>query len=162
MMAQRADGFTLVEVLVAIGLSTIVAAGVFLLVSTGIDAHDRGHELSMDVASTSETAALLRADLARATSITFAGPDSLELALPSGADVSYALRSTPRGMELYRSVDLGSGWVESPLRPLATLADRASTLASATFIDLGSGRVRSTFVSHGDSYVLESSLWRQP
>ncbi len=162
MRVRQNSGFSLVEVLIAISLTGIVGAAVFFLLDVGLKAHDSARELSMDVVGASETATRLRADLARSSSVAYAGPDSLELALPNGDAVAYASRLGSVGVELYRSIRSGGQWKENPMRPLALLSDGHGESGRIDFEAVGSQRVRARIWTNGRPFVVEGSLWRTP
>lgn len=162
MKPTHSRGFTLVEVLISIGVTGVVAAAVFLLLDSGISAHDRGAEMSSDLGGVSEAATLLRADLARSATIDHAGPDSLQLTLPSGTGIRWVVRDGGDERWLYRSVDEGGGWSESPMRPVAVLESDHGLSAGIDFVDLPDGRLEAIVHSHGDRYRITGARWSQP
>lgn len=162
MRAAGAGGFTLVEVLVSVGITGVVAAAVFLLLDSGIAAHERGSELSADLAGLSETATLLRADVSRSSEIDYAGLDSLHLSLPGGTEIRWAVRDFGSERRLYRSIDDGSGWTESPMRPLAVLQAGHGVTPGVDFMEMAKGRLEAVVHSHGDFYRVSGAQWRDP
>ena len=155
-------GFTVAEVLVAMALAAIVAAAAFVLLDAGVALGERGTEIGLSTVGLADTLVRLRADLARADDVRHAGPDSLHLRLPDGRQVAWAGRTVAGGLEVFRSVDEGSGLVPSPLRPVAELADGPSWPAGLDFHEEGDGRVRAHLRSHDRAVSIEAAPWRSP
>ena len=155
-------GFTLVEVLVAMVVATIVSGTVYLLVDAGLEMHDRGTEVGLDATGFATTVSLLRADVARTHSITHVESDSLVLELADGRAVEWTGRVVADGIHVYRSIDSGSGFVEHPKWPVVELHD-GPALGARVLFSVGAGdRVRADLRSDDHDTAVEARPWRTP
>lgn len=155
-------GFTFVEVMVAMAIAGIVAGSAFVLLDSGLDLHASGTSTSTTATGFADALVWLRADIARADRVNFVGSDSLHLSLPNGNDIAWAGRPVGGGLAVFRSLDKGSGLVESPLRALATLADGAALPAALRFEQNAQGIVRAHLRSGDRNVSIEAAHWSTP
>lgn len=155
-------GFTLAEVLIAMALAAIVAGIAYVLLDSGLSMHDRGTDVGLSTVGMARAMTMMRADLASASSVTYAGSDSLVVAMPNGDDVEWVARTTSGGLEVFRSVDEGSGFSEKPKQAVARLLDIDGTPASLDFSELGTGIVRALLTGDGVCLSIEAAPWEVP
>jgi len=162
MRLSHGRGFTLVEVLISTSILAVVAAATYLLLDTGLRARSTTHEESRGIGAFSRTLLLIRGDIARSERILFLGADSLAMQSPTGERISYATRRSIAGAEIFRSVDEGSGWIERPLRAVATLYDQPDQQAYMSFTDGVGGTVTVELMSDGHRIRFAAGSWMSP
>jgi len=155
-------GFTLAEVLIAMALAAIVAGIAYVLLDSGLAMHDRSSDVGLSTVGMARAMTMMRADLASSASITHAGTDSLVVAMPNGDDVEWAARTTSDGLEVFRSVDEGSGFSEQPKQAVAHLLDIDGIPATVNFTELGTGIVRALLTGDGVCLSIEAAPWEAP
>lgn len=155
-------GFTFVEVLVAMAIAAIVAGSAFVLLDSGLDLHSSGTTTSNAATGFADVMVWLRADVARAEQVSYIASDSLLLALPNGNSIAWASRPRNGGIAVVRSIDRGSGLVQSPMRALAELADGPALPASLRFQTSAQGIVRAHLTSGDRNVSIEAAAWSTP
>lgn len=155
-------GFTFVELMMAMAISALVAGSAFVLLDSGLDLHDSGTTTSVTATGLADAFVWLRADVARASQVAYLAADSLVLDLPNGNTIAWASRPLGGGVAVYRSIDRGSGLVESPLRALAELADGPVHPARLRFEQSAQGIVRAHFRSGDRNVSIEAARWSMP
>lgn len=158
----NAGGFTLAELLVAIAVAAIVAGTAYVLLDSGLSMHDRSSDLGVSTVGMARAMTILRADVSSAATITYSGTDSLVLARPDGDAVEWAARGRADGLEIFRSVDTGSGFSERPKQAIATLLHADAAPAALDFTELASGVVRARLTGDGHSFTIDAAPWESP
>ena len=159
MFPQNAKGFSLVEVMIAIGITGLVAGAVFMLLEGSMNSHAKGHDNSLSIASFSRSMMAIRGDIGRSNSTSHATSDSLLLVMPSGNQVSYSSFVDGDDLMVFRWENDGGGWKRSPGRALSTLKTVLGDSPSLSFTENADSSISTQLVGGGSTLEFSSRKW---